>query len=365
MDRKSYYEQSAIDHYKEAERVRGGTELSSEELIEQVLKAKTCKVAMERVCLATYKFVAKLAFNYNRVATGISMDDKISAGMVGVHNAVRGYDPEQLNEDGKPFSFLTYAGHWIYQAMQRELDNYSDTVRLPCHLHRANQNIYRNYLKYCQENDIEKPKRVEDLDHEFAYSLMTDSLKNNIKPNNIKDLQVWLSRLKMYENLEASVSNDTDNDITLAESIDLEASKRSDDFDNPEILVEAASQHIDIYDSIKMLPMRVRLILIMRFSLGSMPEYTLEEVGQIFGLTRERVRQIEGKTFRILRDWLRKGKPYDLANNSAFSRERQLEFKAEFFAEHFTMEQIEEFMTPSEYQQFLDDVSSLNKSIAS
>jgi len=208
------------------------------------------------------RLVIKIARSYENL--GLDLEDLISEGNIGLVSAVDRFDPE------KGAKFSTYAGFWIRQRIMRALSNHSSIIRMPCYL----KQLYLNYLKYLeayQEKHDKKP------------SIKEISKFLNITERKVKEM---LEAASAIISLDCKISEDNDGD-TYAEVI---KDERSDDplkclsTKNTTEVIDRALQELDP---------RERKIIRKRFGLDGDKPNTLEEIGVMFSVTRERIRQIE------------------------------------------------------------------------
>ena len=208
------------------------------------------------------RLVIKIARSYENL--GLDLEDLISEGNIGLVSAVDRFDPE------KGAKFSTYAGFWIRQRIMRALSNHSSIIRMPCYL----KQLYLNYLKYLeayQEKHDKKP------------SIKEISKFLNITEKKVKEM---LEAASAIISLDCKISEDNDGD-TYAEVI---KDERSDDplkclsTKNTTEVIDRALQELDP---------RERKIIRKRFGLDGDKPNTLEEIGVMFSVTRERIRQIE------------------------------------------------------------------------
>ncbi len=208
------------------------------------------------------RLVIKIARSYENL--GLDLEDLISEGNIGLVSAVDRFDPE------KGAKFSTYAGFWIRQRIMRALSNHSSIIRMPCYL----KQLYLNYLKYLeayQEKHDKKP------------SIKEISKFLNITERKVKEM---LEAASSIISLDCKISEDNDGD-TYAEVI---KDERSDDplkclsTKNTTEVIDRALQELDP---------RERKIIRKRFGLDGDKPNTLEEIGVMFSVTRERIRQIE------------------------------------------------------------------------
>ncbi len=215
------------------------------------------------------KLVVAIAKDYRNL--GLSFPDLIQEGNLGLIRAVEKFDHR------RGFKFSTYAVWWIRQALVRAIQNHSRTIRLPSHVH--------DRLQRSQRVKAELTGKLgrEPTPAELAPALGTDT-----------------------ESLEAL-------DRLSREAISLESSvagteKRLEDFvadagaEIPDGGIDDDRMRSGVGHLIGALSDREQLILRLRYGLGGEEEHTLEQIGQSLGLSRERVRQLEARALKKLRD---------------------------------------------------------------
>lgn len=252
--------------------------LSHEEEIELAKKIEIGgiqgKLAFDKLVSANLRLVVSIAKDYAK--KGIPLEDLIQEGNIGLMRAAQKFEWE------KGFKFSTYASWWIRQAITRFLDVKKDTIRIP--IHRQQQIYkYKNEVSYLKQKLGRNP-----TDAELAQSLgWTQEQLNKIRNAILKTISLDKSYGK----------EDSDQDYTLADFIE------EDKYDNPE---KATYNKLINYqlqkDMDTFLTKKENLVIRMRFGFDNNgTTQTLEEVGNYFGVTRERVRQIEGNAIIKLR----------------------------------------------------------------
>ena len=252
--------------------------LSHEEEIELAKKIEIGgiqgKLAFDKLVSANLRLVVSIAKDYAK--KGIPLEDLIQEGNIGLMHAAQKFEWD------KGFKFSTYASWWIRQAITRFLDDKKNAIRIP--IHRQQQiNKYKNEVSYLKQKLGRNP-----TDAELAQSLgLTQEQLNKIRNASLKTISLD----KSYGN------GDSDQDYTLADFVE------EDKYDNPE---KATYNKLINYqlqkDMDTFLTKKENLVIRMRFGFDNNgTTQTLEEVGNYFGVTRERIRQIEGNAIIKLR----------------------------------------------------------------
>lgn len=251
--------------------------LSHEEEIELAKKIEIGgiqgKLAFDKLVSANLRLVVSIAKDYAK--KGIPLEDLIQEGNIGLMHAAQKFEWD------KGFKFSTYASWWIRQAITRFLDDKKDAIRIP--IHRQQQiNNYKNEVSYLKQKLGRNP-----TDAELAQSLgWTQEQLNKIQNASLKTISLD----KSYGN------GDSDQDYTLADFVE------EDKYNNPE---KATYNKLINYqlqkDMDTFLTKKENLVIRMRFGFDNGNTQTLEEVGNYLGVTRERIRQIEGNAIIKLR----------------------------------------------------------------
>jgi RNA polymerase primary sigma factor len=275
--------QKVISLARELKKTRRGTkrfkELEAEaqvprarllELVEAVDKAHD-RMTLEknRFIEHNLKLVVAIAKDYRNL--GLSFPDLIQEGNLGLIRAVEKFDHR------RGFKFSTYAVWWIRQALVRAIQNHSRTIRLPSHVH----------------DRLQRSQRVR---AELTGKLGRDPTPAELAPELGTDTSA----------LEAL-------DLLSREAISLESSvagteKRLEDFvadpfsSAPDNGLDGERMRSGVGHLIGVLTAREQLILRLRYGLGGEEEHTLEQIGQTLGLSRERVRQLEARALKKLRE---------------------------------------------------------------
>jgi len=226
--------------------------------------------AREHLIKANTRLVVSIAKRYN--GRGVPFLDLIQEGNLGLMKAVEKF------EYRRGFRFSTYATWWIRQTITRAIADQGRTIRVPVHM------VDRIRLMYKRTHELEQDLGRIPTVEELAESLAQTT--NKVE---------WMLRVSWLPLSLESPINDDEDESELGNFIEDQVSPTPIQSVYTRLLREKVDAVLDT------LPCREARILRLRFGLENGRYYTLEEVGQKFGLTRERIRQIESKALRRLR----------------------------------------------------------------
>jgi RNA polymerase primary sigma factor len=228
------------------------------------------EAAREQMIKANLRLVVKIAREYEGI--GLPLMDLIGEGNIGLMKAVERYDPTV----GARLS--TYAIWWIKQSIRRALANQAKTIRLPVHM------IWNISKMHQAGRNLQQTLGREATDDEIADKL-------GIKTSRVTQMRVASIR---PASLDARMGGEEDAG-TLGDVVE------DENADAPQRRLEEEGMKSRLRELVKSLTAREAAIISARFGLDGKGKKTLEEVGQQFGVTRERVRQIESKALTKLR----------------------------------------------------------------
>jgi RNA polymerase primary sigma factor len=251
-------------------------DIGREELItadEEVNLAQRIKqgdqLALEKLCRANLRFVVSVAKQYQN--QGLSLPDLINEGNVGLIKAARRFD------ETRGFKFISYAVWWIRQSILQSLAEQSRIVRLPLNQVGSISKMSKASVKL--EQRFERPPSLDEL-----------AIELELPEKKVAETMRMSTRI-----VSMDAPLDQDEDVKLLDMFVNEDTPSTDDG----LIRESLSR--EIQRSLSTLTDKEREIINLFYGIGVPHSYTLEEIGSMFELTRERVRQIKEKAIRRLK----------------------------------------------------------------
>lgn len=244
--------------------------ITAEEEVELTRKIrKGDQVALNKLINANLRFVVSVAKQYQ--GSGLRLSDLINEGNMGLVKAAKRFD------ETRGFKFISYAVWWIRQAILQAMSEQSRMVRLPLN-------------KISEINKIGKVYSHLEQAHQRSPSAVEIARELDMSARQVK---VAMKNSGKHLSMDAPFQE--------GESSNLHHVIQSKEATSPDAKMMTDSLKMDINQVLKTLPSREREIISLYYGIGERTPKSLAEIGELFGLTRERVRQIREKAIRVLR----------------------------------------------------------------
>ncbi|MBK9253940.1 MAG: RNA polymerase sigma factor RpoD/SigA [Saprospiraceae bacterium] len=231
--------------------------------------------ALEKLTKANLRFVVSVAKQYQN--QGLSLSDLINEGNVGLMKAARRFD------ETKGFKFISYAVWWIRQSILHAIVEYSRLVRLPLNKMTAYSKVNEAFTAFVQKFEREPT-------HEELAEILEVTTK---------DIANMMKGANRHISVDAPLNED-DGSMTMVDMMTL------GEEDSPDLKLMEESIRKEVVEGLDILSPREIQVVIAYYGLEGRKPLTLEEIGELYDLTRERVRQIKERAIRRMRKSINK-----------------------------------------------------------
>ncbi len=258
-------------YFRELKRYPPLTRHEEEMLLKKVKSGgMSARQAEKRLIMANLRFVVSVAKRYKFI-NDVPFEDLIAVGNLGLLRAAKRFDNK------RNVRFISYAVWWIRQAMIQAVSMHSNTIRIPLN------RIHTGLRLKKEEESLRKLLNRQPTIEELAKSVGM----------NPEELRKFLTDTPNVISLDTTVV-DNEEDLVLGDMV-------TDPLGDPEVLATENALKEDVQKQLQALSDRERIVLQQRFGFQTDRSHTLEEIGKLLGLTRERVRQIESQALQKLR----------------------------------------------------------------
>ena len=262
---------AGVDAQKELDKLKDKPDVPAQKIRDLEWQIFDAKQAKDKLITANLRLVISIAKHY--VGRGMHFLDLIQEGNMGLIKAVEKFDYT------KGFKFSTYATWWIRQAITRAIADQARTIRIPVHMVETINKMTRVQRQLVQE-----------LGRDPSAEEISEKMDGALSPEKIREIQ----RIALEPvSLETPIGEEDDSH--LGDFIEDKEAQSPEEYTTKMLLKE------ELYEIMKDLTDREEKVLRLRYGLDDNRPRTLEEVGREFGVTRERIRQIEAKAIRKLR----------------------------------------------------------------
>jgi RNA polymerase primary sigma factor len=276
-------------------------------LVEELEKTRMrAQESHQAIIRANLRLVVSVAKRY--IGRGSSFLDLIQEGNIGLLRAVAKFDP------ARGYKFSTYATWWIRQSISRSIADQARTIRIPVHVFESINRLVRVQRRLMQQ--LEREPSSEELALEAGFLeaqdelLIRRALGDDVSASATSEVELPMDVRRRWARAASKVNRilrAAEEPMSLESPVGSEDSSQLGDFIEDEDALEptdAADREMlreQVKNALAVLSEREREVLELRFGLIDGKDHTLEEVGQYFKVTRERIRQIEAKALRKLR----------------------------------------------------------------